>query len=215
MNDKRDSKSFLIYIPPSQEISDLLEKVNNRLRENHPSNTYLPIYKGKWHSHLMVYLSPMPIIKEKEIITIVSDLSKELSSFEVILSELEIADSNYLYVNVDEKSKIILENIHEQLVERLKSLRDATIKEKYLQKWDKFSEDEKYRIKTTGLPYIYVPHMTLGVFENRQEQEVAYSEALPFNLTGKKFRANKIEILTSVEPDYKEKEIILSRQFPQ
>src|SRR3989344_1798583 len=103
------SKSFLIYIPPSNEISNLLEKVSTKLRENHSSNTYIPLYKGKWHSHLMVYLSPMPVENQNKIIETVSKITKELRSFKVELSNIELSESNYMYVGINNEDKIILE----------------------------------------------------------------------------------------------------------
>jgi len=210
-----ETKSFLIYIPPSQEISDLIEKVNIKLRENHPSNTYIPLYKGKWHCHLMVYLSPMPSENEESIIDVVQKLTKEVSPFKVELRDLNYADSNYLYIGVNEDARIKLESIHNKLVEKLSPLRDQTIKEKYLQKWDSFSEEEKNRIRTTGLPYKYTPHITLGVFSGKTEQSVAYKEALPYNLKGNSFVANSIEILTSVGSNYEDKKIVVTDAFPK
>lgn len=215
MVDNISCKSFLIYIPPSAKISYLLEKVNMKLRENHPSNTYVPLYKGKWHSHLMVYLSPMPVSNQNNIIDVVKNIVGDIKAFTVKLSDLEIADSNYLYVNVDNESRILLENIHSRLVEKLALFRDRTIKEKYLQKWDTFSHDEMNRIKTTGLPYKYVPHMTLGVFSGKEEQEIAFKEVTPFNLKGNSFLAKGIEVMTSIGSDYKDKEIVYSGKFPQ
>lgn len=209
------TKSFLIYIPPSEEISYLLEKVSTKLRENHPSNTYIPLYKDKWHSHLMLYLSPMPKENQVKIIETVSKVSKELPSFKVELSYTELSEANYIYVGVNNEAKNILEKIHNQLVISLAPFRDETIKEKYLQKWDSFSEEERLRIKTTGLPYIYVPHITLGIFGSRKEQEQAYKEILSFNLMGNSFIADKIEILTSDKSGYKGKEIIFSETFQQ
>jgi 2'-5' RNA ligase len=213
MENTVDSKSFLVYIPPSEYVSDLLKEVNQKLRDRHPSNTYLPLYQGKWHSHLMLYLSPMPVKNQGRIIEKVKAISKKIILFNIELSELEMAESNYLYIGVNKEAKVILENIHNNLVEALYPHRDTTIKEKYLQKWDSFSEEEKNRIKTTGLPYIYVPHTTLGVFENKKELEQAYNEAQEFNLTGKSFTADRIEILTSVGSDYRDKEIVLSEKF--
>lgn len=213
MDEVVTSKTFLIYIPPSEEVSNLIEKANIVLRPNHPNNTYIPLYKGKWYSHLMVYLSPMPVTETENIINAVNKITNNISRFTVKLSDIEMADANYLQVRIDRESQVFIRSIREKLVEVLLPYRDKTIKSKYLQKWDSFSDDEKVRIKTTGIPYVYEPHLTIGVFGDTDELKQAYEEVKQINFTGENFEANKIEILTSFGNDYNNKEIILSKNF--
>ena len=213
MTDTTETKSYLIYIPPSPAISDLLEKANSSLREKHPSNTYVPLYKGEWHSHLMVYLSPMPFSFHNKILAAVEKIVAETNAFTVELAENEMADANYLQVRISEKSQVPIRAIRQKLIDALLPYRDQTIKDKYLQKWDTYTEEEQHRIKTTGIPYKYEPHFTLGVFGDKEELAQAYQESLSFDFRGLSFVGDKIEILTSIGSDYADKEIVFSKSL--
>ena len=144
----------------------------------------------------MAYLSPMPVENEQKILDVVTKLNKVIPKFRVKLEGFVKGTNGYIFVALDEKSQNKLKEIRNQLIDSLLPYRDSTIKQKYLDKWERFSEEEKDRIKTTGLPYEYEAHLTLAQVPEGKEEEVI--EILQGNsLNGQNFEAIKLQVLTS------------------
>lgn len=142
----------------------------------------------------MVYLSPMPEKNEAKILEVVKQVAENLKPFEVKMSDFEKEGSGYIFVGVDKKCHMQLRDIRDELIDRLLQFRDSSIKKKYSDKWESFSEQEKQRIKKTGLPYKYRPHLTVAKV---LPQEVDRATSLIENksLKGSCFDVGTIQIL--------------------
>lgn len=142
----------------------------------------------------MVYLSPMPEKNETGILNVVKRTAENLKSFEVKMSNFEIESSGYIFVGVDRKCHKQLKDIRDELINKLLQYRDSSIKKKYLDKWESFSELEKQRINKTGLPYKYKPHLTVAKVQP-QEVDRAFSLIKNKGLRGSCFDAGAIQVL--------------------
>ncbi len=156
-----EAKHYLIYFEPPLSISTRIQKLYKIISSKH-KNSYNSLVNGIWRSHLMVYLSSMPEENETKILTVVKKIAENLKPFKVKLSDFEKEDSGYIFVGIEKNYHKQLKSIREKLIDELLPYRDSSIKKKYLDKWDSFSNPEKQRIKKTGLPYKYKPHLTVA-----------------------------------------------------
>lgn len=189
-----DIKNYLIHFEPPQRISDQIQKMYATISNNF-ENKYNSIVDGIWRSHLMVYLSPMPVSNQENILQVVKDISKTLTPFQIELGNIVKGTSGYIFIEIDELAQTQLEEIRNKLIERLMPLRDSYIKQKYLERWDELSKIEQERIRTTGLPYEYKAHFTIAqVPEGSQEEAIATIKEN--TVAGEKFTANKLQVIT-------------------
>jgi len=207
--DMENEKLFLIYIPVPEQISEKIHQINEIINSKFDTNSYSSFYKGKWQSHIMLYLSPMDVERQEDIVKEVELLSKKLKKFRVVLGDFEKASGNYLFIGVKDDPDGYLRYVHDELVKILLSFRNSVIKEKYLQKWDSYTSEEQERIKNTGVPYEYVSHTSVASLDNEEEVKEAINILKEISLDGSYFDAEKIEIMTS-DLDYSNKEIISS-----
>lgn len=155
------NKQILIYIKPPDEVSDKVFELNNLISSSF-HNDYRSNIDGKWQSHLMLFLSRMNINHISEIIDSSRKAITGVRPFKVTFGTFKVESPKYLFLEIDKNSVSNFSAIHERLVNELQTYRDQSINQKYLDKWSKFSEDEKERIKLTGLPYKYEPHITIA-----------------------------------------------------
>lgn len=189
-----ESKNYLIHFEPPQELSNKIQYIFNKISSEF-DNTYNSLIDGIWRSHLMVYLSPMPVANEPEILKVLELISKELKPFRVVLGDFVKGSNGYIFVEVNNKYQNTLIEIREKIIEALYPLRDTAIKQKYLDKWDQFSSEEKERIKLTGLPYEYNAHFTVAQVP-ADKQDEALSIIKDRGLSGESFTASELQVLT-------------------
>ncbi|KKU83377.1 MAG: hypothetical protein UY11_C0021G0017 [Candidatus Amesbacteria bacterium GW2011_GWC2_47_8] len=119
-------------------------------------------------------------------------------SFTVKLGGFEIAAGNYLVIAIDKESAPRLHQLHDNLVNRFTSLRGKGINPKYLEKWAIFSDKEKIRIKDTGIPYPYEPHLSVAKLLP-EELNSAMSLIKDNSFSGESFLAR--ELIVSQQSD--------------
>lgn len=205
-----NEKLYLVYIPVPEYISDKIHQMNLLVTDRFENNSYSSFYKGKWESHIMLYLSPMACSRQGDIIREVELLSKKFKKFKIILDDFEEASGNYLFIGVRDEPTDTIKYFHDELVNAMLPFRDSSIKEKYLQMWDTYSVEEQNRIKTTGIPYEYVPHTSVASLSSESEVAEAKSMLKDKSLEGLEFEADKLDIMISGVNDYTNKEIIAS-----
>lgn len=203
-------KLFLIYIPVPEHISEKIYQMNEIINGKFDNNSYSSFYKGKWQSHIMLYLSPMSVDKQSDIVREIKLICKDLKRFKITLGDFEEATGNYLFIGVKDDPEGSIKCLHENIVKALLPFRCTLIKEKYLQKWDSYTIEEQDRIKNTGTPYNYVPHTSVASLDNEEEVKTAIKMLEDKSLKGLGFIIDRIEIMTSNINDYTDKEIIAS-----
>lgn len=185
---------YLIHFEPPIEISQKIEKLHRKI-SNQYENPYNSLIDGVWRSHLMVYLSPLPKENEESILDVAEKTSKEFQPFNVLLNDFEKGSTGYIFVGINEESQQPLRNIRKVLIDRILPHRDTTIKQKYLDKWESFTEEEETRIKTTGLPYSYTPHFTAAKVDE-DKVKPAMDLISDSSLAGESFTAEYLQVLT-------------------
>lgn len=185
-------KQILIFIRPPLAVSKKILKLH-RLLASKFHNEYMNHATFEWESHLMVYLSPMPISKTKDIVEITSEVVKKFQPFIIKLGNFAEIPGNFIAIKIEGTSFNTLEKIHLDLVQELVHLRGKGIKPKYLERWDTFDKEEKQRIKQTGLPYKYLPHLTLARLPSEEiPKALKFIEKL--NFLGKPFQARGLMV---------------------
>jgi hypothetical protein len=206
----KSNKLFLIYLSVPKKISEKIFEINKLISRRFPENSYSAFYKGKWQSHIMLYLSPMDMADKENIIREIRSIAEGTKTFRVVFDDFEKASGNYLFVGIKDEPKGSIKGLHNKIVRALLPFRDGVIKEKYLQKWESFSSEERERIKSTGVPYEYVPHTSVATLGSEKEVLEAINEIKNLSPKGVEFEVKRIEIMTSNVDDYEDKEIVSS-----
>lgn len=189
----QDLAQYLIYIPVPQNISNQFEEWNKFIGSKH-ANTYKTYIDDKWSSHLMLYLSPMPGKNLTKILDEIKTFSSTLSTTKISFDRFTSKPDGFIFAEISEDSKTLLEEMHSNLVNILLRYRDQNIKPKYLERWDTYSEKQRNNIKTTGIPYEYEPHITVAKVDPNAALH-AYQELVEKFKCDFTIDANQINIL--------------------
>jgi len=170
-----NDKQILIFVRPPKEISRRIYKLNKLLSSKF-HNSYMSHVPFEWESHLMVYLSPMPNHNLNSILQESQQIVAQTRSFTVKLGGFEIAAGNYLVIAIDKESAPRLHQLHDNLV----------------------NDKEKIRIKDTGIPYPYEPHLSVAKLLP-EELNSAMSLIKDNSFSGESFLAR--ELIVSQQSD--------------
>ena len=150
-------------------------------------------------------------LDEKEnIVREIRLIAEGTKPFKIVFDDFEEASGNYLFIGIKDEPKGSIKGLHNKIVSALLPFRDGVIKEKYMQKWESFSTEEQERIKSTGIPYEYVPHTSVATLGSEKEVLEAINEVKDKSPKGLEFEVEKMEIMISNVDDYDDKEIISS-----
>lgn len=153
------SRQILVYFKPSNEISTHIESLNLLITKQFDNN-YRSHVDGRWESHLMVFLGRFYAKDINKVLEVVEKTIKKIKSFEISTSDLRV-DGKFIFLDIDKNSQLKLVKIHDLLIEKLNHLREHTIPVKYRELWSSLTDRQKYLVKTSGLPYEYIPHFTI------------------------------------------------------
>ncbi len=200
------NRQTLVFVKLPKEISDKVYELN-QIISSECNNDYRSNLDGIWQSHLMLFLSVTKSESQNEILKKVKEIVNSLEKFQVVLGDFKKESEKFIFIDIDEASKIKFASVHDKLVNKLQLYRDQTINPKYLEKWNQFSDKEKQLIKTTGLPYPYESHITIARVLP-EELNKAGNLIESKSMTGLAFEVEEILVAQDIHTESSDWEII-------
>jgi hypothetical protein len=186
-----EEKRTIICFYPSEEICSLYKQAYDRISSKFP-NDYMSHAKFTWRPHLMVYLSELPVQNNPKIISVVEKIASQTLSFKVMIHEPYTMSANYIAYGISSPNDELI-SINKELVKQIAPLRGTVIRQKYLDNWSNYSNEQRRLLKDTGLPYPYESHLSIAKLLPEQNiQALKLISDIP--LAGKEFIASEIII---------------------
>ncbi|MBU1110240.1 2'-5' RNA ligase family protein [Patescibacteria group bacterium] len=193
------NKLHTLYIALPEALEDALFRLYEDLSGKY-TNEYLDSKSFKAH----ITIGALLLTDEytEMFIKLCADVVSKISSFEVkfeIFSKSE--DGKYIFLDLDRTSGRIVMEIRRSFIDKTRRLFEINIPDKYLEKLDEFSPSEQKRLKQTGSPYIFKPHISIVKLDPRETNK-AMQEIQNHAILGTSFRVREFHVSSqSVDPD--------------
>lgn len=183
-SEKETVSAFNISFSPPPTLSKQIMALNERIKALWNEDFILG------SAHLTLYYTIIPEKNIPKLKDILSRYVRGLKPVIVTLGNIIVAD-NYIMIETEKNNTLL--KINRDLVSLLSPLREGVIMQKYLLKWDSFSEEKRDLIIRTGHQYPYTPHLTIA---NVKEGTVdkAWNMIKDVEFKGISFTAKSIEL---------------------
>jgi len=167
------TKFHTIYIPLPKQINDELFTLYKDLSQKY-TNEYLN--EKSWKAHITIGVLSLTDNDTGTFVEIGTKIVDTIEKFPVSFSTFELsADKRYIFLEPDTSSKEKIMTLRKRFEKETKDKFTIEIPEKYREKWYTYTDEEKERLKQTGSPYVFEPHVSI-VKLDPTESEKALSE---------------------------------------
>ncbi len=176
---------------PTKKIENL-RKIYNYISKNY-ENKY-PL-RNNWEPHIDIYTIRVKEPLSNEYIKQFEMLYFSKFNIGIYCKELVLSgDNKYIFVEFDDKTKKQIYELRAFIKKQLDRYRDLEIPRYFKDNWQKYTEEQRRRIKREGGPYEYVPHISV-IKVNKNESNEILKEAKvlfePFTFRVGEIRLNK------------------------
>lgn len=181
--------TLLIPLPEKyhKELFSLYKNISKKF-----VNQYLDAKSFK--AHITIGVLPLRDDETKKFVAACTKAVAETKKFVVTFDHFKLGkDKKYIFLNLDKSSEKKILSLRKRFEKETKGKFKIEIPEKYLEKWDNYTKTEKDRLRNSGSPHKFEPHISI-VKLNPQESEKAFEETRKCDILKKSFEVSRFYI---------------------
>jgi hypothetical protein len=156
-------KFHTLLIPLPEDLHKQLFSIYKHLSEKY-ANQYLD--EKSWKAHITIGVLPLKDEETQKFVDICTSVLEGISKFTITFADFKLSDDQkYILLDLDQDSYKKIMEIRKKFEQETFGKFTVEIPDKYLEKWGSYSEEEKAKLRNTGSPYIYEPHISIVKFE--------------------------------------------------
>jgi hypothetical protein len=182
--------------PLSEDISQVVKELQKIIQSKF-DDQYMGSLGGiTWDPHLTFIQTTVYTETLDQSLIEIKKVLQTMPKLRIIIEKLVIEegkDTDYIFFTLDQNTFNKLLNIRSVILDKIKDLRKDAVPNKYQDRWESLTEEEKKFLIDTGHKYRFEPHISITKLPNYQTKD-AYEFILPKAqiLFGKEFHPTKV-----------------------
>ncbi len=155
----QDSPLHSIFIQIPSNIISELRSIYEFLSEQYENKYPLP---NDWNPHIDIFTIRVKPEESNEYISKFNQLNLSHFQFNITLEDFTLSsDHRYIFLELSKEAKQQIFKLRNFINNNIGQYKDLTIPSYFKNNWDRYTEEQKQRIKTEDGPYEYNPHISI------------------------------------------------------